>query len=268
MKKRIALLALTASAATMLAGCGTRAPEQGTTESQTQAKTEAVTEEITEAVEIPVESVVIELPTEAVIETEAPTEKVTEPVTEKQFPDNLSADEEMEYETELPQIEVYFAADDINVRQTPETENSDNIIGSFEKGDEVSVVAVTPHWYRITVEDWEGYVFEQGLSKDKVDPMTPEERDAAATAEAEALADAGAAGTSSEGSATSTYADSFSIVTAGDANVRASASQAADVIGILDAGATVTATGESGDWYQVTLDDGTVGFVNKNLILQ
>ena len=266
MKKRIALLALTASAATMLAGCGTRAPEQGTTESQTQAKTEAVTEEITEAVEIPVESVVIELPTEAVIETEAPTEKVTEPVTEKQFPDNLSADEEMEYETELPQIEVYFAADDINVRQTPETENSDNIIGSFEKGDEVSVVAVTPHWYRITVEDWEGYVFEKGLSKDKVDPMTAEERDAAATAEAEAIAsDAGNSGTSQ---AASSYADSFSIVTAGDANIRASASQSADVVGTLNAGTTVTAIGESGDWYQVSLDDGTVGFVNKNLILQ
>lgn len=263
MKKRIALLALAAAAAAMLAGCGTRAPEQQTTEAQTQAKTEEDTEAVTYAVEPASESVVIELPTEVPVETEPATEKITEAETEVQFPDDLTADEEMEYETELPQIEVYYAADDLNVRQTPETE-SDNIIGSFEKGDEVNVIGVTPHWYRVSVEDWEGYVFGQNLSKDKVEPMTPEERDAAASAEAEAIA-----GSDNGASAdVSSYAESFTIVTSGDANVRASGNQQADIVGTLSEGTTVTAIGESGDWYQVVLDDGSTGYVNKNLVLQ
>ena len=266
MKKKVVLLALAASAAVILAGCGTRAPEQEQTEPRTEAVTQEQTEAVTYAVEPATESVVIELPTELPVETEPQTERITEAETEIEFPDDLTADEEMEYETELPQIDVYYAADDINVRQTPETENSDNIIGSFEKGDEVNVIAVTPHWYRISVEDWEGYVYGPGLSQTKVDPMTPEERDAAASAEAEAIAEAGSASQTSAN--VSTFADSFSIVTGGACNVRAGADQQADIVGILDEGTTVTAIGETGDWYQVSLDDGTVGYVNKNLILQ
>lgn len=263
MKKRIALLALVASVSAMvLAGCGTRAPEENTTEAKTEAKTETVTEAATFAVEPATENVVIELPTEMPVETEAHTEAITEAQTEIEFPDNLTADEEMEYETELPQITTYFAADDINVRSTPETENSDNIVGSFQKGDEVSVVAVTPHWYRIAVEDWEGYVYEKGLSEEKVDPMTAEERDAAATAEAEQLAQNPAPQASAD---MTSYADSFTVVTSGDCNVRANANQQANIIGTLNADTTVTAIGESGDWYYVTLEDGTTGYINKNL---
>ena len=264
MRKRIALLALAAMTAGVLAGCGTRAPEQNTTEAQTQAKTEEETQELTYAVEPASESVVIELPTEAPTETEPATEKITEAETEIEFPDDLTADEEMEYETELPQIEVYYAADDLNVRQTPETEG-DNIIGSFQKGDEVNVIGVTPHWYRVSVEDWEGYVFGKNISKDKVEPMTPEERDAAASAEAEAIANADNGEASAD---VSSYAESFSIETSGDCNVRVSGNQQAEIIGTLDKGTTVTAIGESGDWYQIRLDDGSTGYINKNLVVQ
>lgn len=263
MKKRIALLALAASVSAMvLAGCGTRAPEEPTTEAQTQARTESVTEAATYAVEPATETVVIELPTEAPVETEPQTEAITEAETEIEFPDDLTADEEMEYETELPQITVYYAADDINVRSTPETENGDNIVGSFQKGDEVNVVAVTPHWYRIAVDDWEGYVYEKGLSEGEVAPMTAEERDAAANAEAEQIAQNPAPAAAED---VSSFADSFTVVTAGDCNVRANANQQANIIGTLNADTTVTAIGEAGDWYLVRLDDGTEGYINKNL---
>ena len=248
------LAAITALAA---AGCGQRADTPPATEAATKAvETEAVTE-------APVEAVVVsqtELPTEAVTEeqTEAPTEAPTE--TEKIWPENLTSDEEEQNESELAEEKIFFAKDDINVRTTPDTENSDNIISSYDQGARVTVVGETPNWYVVRQEDWTGYVYKANLSETAVDEKTPEERSEAA--DQEAVAQAEALGTVEE---TVDYADTFQVRVTSDANIRANASNQANIIGVLNAGDVVTALGESDNWFQVEAD-GVVGYVNSTLI--
>lgn len=259
-KYLVAAFAVAVMAAVFLTGCGERVEN---VETQPAPVTEAVTEAVTE----------VQIETQPATEppTEPPTEKITETEPPTEAPDvDLTPEEELAQETPLSAAVTYYASDDINVRETPSTENSDNIISSYDQGEAVSVIAKTPHWYKVQKEDFTGYVSRKFVSETNVEPKSDEEReqaDAAAAAAAAAAAqqpapeqtapaaDAGVAG----------YADSFPIQIASDANVRASAGENADVIGVLDAGTTATAIGESGNWYQISYN-GTTGFVNKNLV--
>ena len=251
----VAALSVIAMGCLFLTGCGERV-----TNVETQPATEAVTEAVTEKIQIETQK-----PTEP--PTEPPTEKVTEtePPTE---PDrDLTPEEELAQETPLSAAVTYYANDDINVRETPSTENSDNIISSYDQGQEVSVIAKTPHWYKVQKEDYTGYVYKAGLSETGVEPKSDEEREQAAAA---AAAAAPAPEESQQEAApaaqpVSGYADSFPIQIASDANVRSAAGETAEVIGVLNAGTTATAIGESGEWYQIDYN-GTTGFVNKNLV--
>ena len=242
-------LALAAVVCLGLTGCGERVNKQ--TEVQTEAKTEAP------VIEVQTETQKI-TETEKQTETEPPTEAVTEAVTEAPVPKDLTPEEEAQAEKNMEAATVYYAKDDINVRSTPSTENSENIISSFDQGEEVTVIGETPNWFKVQKDDFEGYVSKEFLSETTVDPKSPEERSAAADAEA-----ANAAAAQPEG--TSGYAESYPIKLSGDANLRAEATETSDVIDTIAAGTQVTAIGEAGEWYQVDYN-GTVGYVHKNLV--
>lgn len=254
MKRKYLAAALSAAviAAITLTGCGERVENI-----QTEAQTEVVTEAITE-VQIETQPAT-EPPTEKVTETEPPTEPPTEADVE------LTPEQELEQETPLSAAVTYYANDDINVRETPSTENSDNIISSYDQGEPISVIAKTPHWYKVQKEDFTGYVSRKFVSETNVEPKTDEEREAEQGPPPLATAQDQAEPAPAVSAEVSGYADSFPIQIASDANVRASAGENADVIGVLNAGTTVTAIGESGDWYQIAYNGGT-GFVNKNLV--
>ena len=267
-------LGMAAAMAVVLTGCGERMDNENTT---TEAKTEAIVVEATEeaVTEIQIET---QPATEAVTEavTEAPpviqqTEPPTEPPTEST--EDLPADQELAQESELAAPVTYYANDDLNVRDTPSTESADSIISSYDQGQEVTVIAKTPHWYKVQKEDYTGYVHKRGISETLTEPKTDEEREQQAQEMLEQAeqtqqqapeqpADSSVQQTLEP---VSNYADSFPIQLKGNANVRASASETADVIGVVDSGSQMTALGESGDWYQVDYN-GNVGYVNKNLV--
>ena len=262
------VLTLGVLAAFIVTGCGQRAGDeekQKPTEAQTQAETRK--QEETEA---PVEEIVIsqtEAPTEAVteVQTEAVTEPAPEPETEAEVfvPTELSVEEEEEQESELDQIKTYYAKDDINVRSTPDTENSDNVISSYIQGEKVSVVGETPNWYVVSKDDWTGYVYKSFLSETVVEEKSEQERSDAADEEAVRQAEAQAE-ISADAEQAMDYSESFAITLTSDANLRSDASSQANIIGILNEGDVVTALGESDHWFRVDVD-GTIGYISRDL---
>ncbi len=268
MKKKVLLLSAAAAAFSILCltGCGERV-EEAVTEAVTEVsvQTEAITEIQIETQ--PVTEIVTEPP------TEPPTQPPTEPPTEPDV--DLPPEEEMAQEEYLAAPVTYYASDATNIRDTPSTENTDNIISSYEQGDEVTVVAKTPHWYKVSRidsesgDEYSGYVYKKYISETGVNPATDEDIAAAnietavetpAPAPAEAPAEQSAPAAPVSG-----YENSFPIVIAQDANIRSDASEVAEVVGVINAGTQVTAIGETGNWYQVDYN-GIVGFVSRSLV--
>ena len=253
-------------AAVALTGCGQRIADKPTeAETQTEKKTEAVTEAVTEAAVIVV--------TEAPTETEVVTEVQTEPQT--QAPLNLTAEEEQAQEQSYDTAVTYYAADNVNIRETPSTENQDNIFASYDQGEAVAVSGETPTWYVVYVGETKGYVKKDNFSQSEVAPKSEDEMAAEASQQGEetaaaettvdtAVEEAPAADTS-VAAADSSYADGFSVTLAGDANLRVDAGETADVIAVVPNGTSVTAIGETGNWYQVSYN-GQTGYINKNLV--
>ena len=260
MKKKAYMLALALSAIVVVAltGCGERA----TVETETEKKTEAVTEVHTEP----------ETQTEKVTETEKPTEKITEKVTEAETfgPEDLPVEEELANEKELPSPVVYVANDNINVRESPTTEE-ENVISSFDEGEEVTVLAKTPHWYKIEKEDYTGYVHKDGLDGDEDEgPAAPAPQQPAGEESAPAGQEEEHEPEQQEEEPVQTvepsdYAESYPIEVAEDANIRASASDTGEVLQTVAPGTQLTALGEEGDWIRVDYD-GAVGYIHRNLI--
>ena len=251
-KKMLSLSAVIAVVlAVSLSGCGQRTEEQ-TPETQkvteTEAVTEAATEEITEAQKL----------TEKETETEVQTE--TEPATEAITERDLTSDEEMDEEEAYPASITMYAMDDVNIRSTPDTETGDNVISSFDQGEEVTVIGETPGWYVVEKSDFSGYVRKDVLSETAVEPKSPEER-------AELAGSSGSETTSVDLEYNvQTYAESFTIQLGSDANLRSAPSSDAGIIGTIPVDTVVTALGSTDEWYKVDFD-GTVGYVNRNLIM-
>jgi uncharacterized protein YgiM (DUF1202 family) len=252
-KKMLSLSAVIAAVlAVSLSGCGQRTDEpvpETQKATETEVVTEAATEEITEAQKV----------TEKETETEVQTE--TEPATEAVTERDLTSDEEMDEEEAYPASITMYAADDVNIRSTPDTETSDNVISSFDQGEEVTVIGETPGWYVVEKSEFSGYVRKDGLSDTAVEPKSPEER-----------AEQGGSSSGSETTSVDleynvqTYAESFTIQLGSDANLRSAPSSDAGIIGTIPTDTVVTALGSTDEWYKVDFD-GTIGYVNRNLIM-
>ena len=249
-KKMLSLSAVIAAVlAVSLSGCGQRTDEpvpETQKATETEVVTEAATEEITEAQKV----------TEKETETEVQTE--TEPATEAVTERDLTSDEEMDEEEAYPASITMYAADDVNIRSTPDTETSDNVISSFDQGEEVTVSAETKNWYKIEKDGYSGYVYKDGLSEKKVEPKTDEER-------AKIIEQQGDASSTDLEYDVQTYAESFPIVLAADANVRSVPGEEGDVLTTISSETHVTAIGETDNWYKVEYD-GVTGYISKNLV--
>ena len=275
--KSAVLALLLAGSVAMLGGCSKLKKEEPQTEKPTEVVTEAPTESETQT----------EKQTEKV--TEKQTEKVTEKQTESETePQVLTAAEEKAQETELDQLRMMYAKDDINVRSDPDT-TADNIIYSYMQGDQVTVVGETPNWYVVELEDYDsnGYVSKQFVSAEKVAETTDEERQAAIEKELSGANNSdstgdGSTSTSADGSSDTTassgtdtsavdseygvgdFAESYSVEAATGANIRSTPAQDGEIVGTIASGTTVTALGETDRWYKIEYN-GTIGYVNKNL---
>ena len=295
MKKNIRTITVSAfSAALVLAavtGCGQARPEN-------QSESTAVqTEEVPAVTETPI-----------VIQTEAPqTEAQTQPQTQAQTqppetqapetqapqtqapetqpaaPVSLSEEEELNqlYEFSEEERDTRFANADINVRTSPSTSSSDNIVSSLDKGEEITVIGETANWYEIWkaedsvsgMTDMKGYVMKAYLSDtyDEAMAAQPQETAAAPAQTPEPAAQESAPEQAQPQQTPQTSAPAASaasgpqVTVTSDANIRSEAYETANVVGVVNAGTTVTQIGSSDGWVQIDYN-GVQGYVKASMV--
>lgn len=123
---------------------------------------------------------------------------------------------------------------DVRLRSGPGTSYS--VLGSRSKGDKLEVIGVSGSWYKVDLNGSAGYISSTYLSL-----------------------------TSSGASASSSSASGAAVINGTGVRLRSGAGTSYSILGSYDTGTEVTVTGESGDWYQVSLS-GTAGYVYKSYL--
>ena len=285
---------IAALAGLALTGCGQARPENGAPEKVSESSVDTA---VTEAVVI--------IQTEApVIETEPETQPQTQPVTEVQTEPQtqpvttppteavLSADEELAQSNEYTDWISMFANADINVRETPTTENQDNIISSYDRGEEAVIIGETVNWYKIykshdpvsEADELVGYVKKEFMSATYEESMTERPQETAAPADQAPAAEpqavtpettapaavtpettAPAAATPETAAPAASTASGPSVTLRSDANIRSEAYETASVVGVVTAGSTATQIGSSDGWVQIDYN-GVQGYVKASFV--
>ena len=161
-----------------------------------------------------------------------------------------------------------YANDAVNVRQTPSTENDDNIIGSLEKGESVTVVGETSKWFKVNVGGNIGYVSKEFLVSSPVSEADSSETGSSETnAQTDQTGETG--GDSSvidaEKNSYVDYGGSSTLYTATDVNVRQEPGTGSGIVDVLGSGEAVTVIGETDNWYVVSVN-GTTGYISKSYL--
>lgn len=290
-----------ASAVLMLAvvtGCGQARPEAQSEATIVQTETvPAVTEAPiviqTEAPQTEPETLPPETqaPETQAPETQAP--ETTAPETQAPVPDSLSEEEELNqlYEFADEEIGTKFANADMNVRQGPTTEG-DNIISSLDKGEEVTIIGETANWYEIYkaedsvtgATDLKGFIMKRYTSDTYDEAMAAQPEETAAPAQdqtaqpeqaqnveaqpveaAPAEEQAPVEEQAPENSASAAEASGPQVTVNSDVNIRSEAYETASVVGVINAGTSVTQIGSADGWVQVDYN-GVQGYVKASMV--
>lgn len=237
-------------------------------------------------------------------ETQPQTQAETTPVTEAV----LTADEELAQENDYTDWVTMYANDDINIRTSPDTSTQDNIVSSYDKGEEAVIAGETPNWFVIykdydpvsELSELTGYVRKEYISSTYEDAVSDspvgsgaqprsQETAAAETADTDtAAADTAAAETAApETAAPETTGDTAAeeavsadqtqaapssgevsgtaVTVNSDANIRSDAYETASVVGVVNAGTTVTQIGSADGWVQIDYN-GVQGYINASFV--
>ena len=295
--------------ATAAAGCGQVRPEgQGQSEkavAQTEAAPVAVTEvpvvvqtetpgtpapaPETQAPETPApvpetQAPETQAPETQAPETQAPVPETQAPETQPPAPVSLSEEEEMSqlYEFGEEEVGTKFSNDDINVRTSPTTSDSDNIVSSLDKGEEVLIIGETANWYEIYkaedtvtgLKDLKGFVmkffisdtYEEAMAAQPSETTAPAEAAPAEAAPAEAApAEAAPAEAAPAEAAPVSQASGPQVTITSDANIRSDAVENGNVVGVVNAGTTVTQIGSADGWVQIDYN-GVQGYVKASMV--
>ena len=305
MRKRIRTITvgLTASALVLAAatGCGQVRQENPGQSEKTIVQTEAAPPAVTEApVEIQTEAPQTEPQTQPQTqapETQAPVPETQAPVPETQpqtqasapqsaAPVTLSEEEELNqlYEFSEGEIGTRFANADINVRTSPSADNADNIVSSLDKGEEATIIGETANWYEIFkaedsvsgLTDLKGFVmkayvsdtYEEAMAAQPAQTAAPAQEAGAEPAPAEAAPAAPAPEAPAETPQTSAPVSTASgpqVTVTSDANIRAEAIDTGNVVGVVNAGTTVTQIGSADGWVQVDYN-GVQGYIKASMV--
>ena len=152
-----------------------------------------------------------------------------------------------------------YANDDVNVRQTPSTENDENIIGSLEKGEAVTVVGETSKWFKVNVGGNIGYVSKEFLVSSPVSETGSSETNA----QTDQTGDDSAI--NAEKNSYVNYGESSTLYTTTDVNVRQEPGTNSGILDGLGSGEAVTVIGETDNWYVVSVN-GTTGYISKSYL--
>lgn len=145
----------------------------------------------------------------------------------------------------------------------------DKIVGTAKKGSKIHVLKKTGEWYKVQLDDGT-----TGYANRSYIKLGGEEADSEATSasKSDKKESATKAGEKTDTDTKKpvkedTLKGEGVVSTKGSpANVRASGSLKAEVVAKVDKGAKVQVVAKAGDWYKVELDDGTKGYVQRNLI--
>ncbi len=141
----------------------------------------------------------------------------------------------------------------VNVREGKGTDT--NTIAKAKKGDKLDVLEVSGEWYKVELSNGKvGYIHKDYLktADAKIDGAKETDKKTGADGEKVASDNKETMGT---------------VVTkSGNLNVRASSAKDAKVVGQVKKGDQVRLLKKTGDWYQIELEDGTVGYVNHGYI--
>lgn len=145
----------------------------------------------------------------------------------------------------------------------------DKIVGTAKKGSKIHVLKKTGEWYKVQLDDGTtGYANRsyiklgaEGADSEATSASKSDQKDSATKAGEKTDTDA------KKPVKEDTLKGEGVVSTKGSpANVRASGSLKAEVVAKVDKGAKVQVVAKAGDWYKVELDDGTMGYVQRNLI--
>lgn len=296
MKRSFRTIAVgTAAAALVVAvvtGCGQARPEGAGQSEKTTVQTEAAPA-VTEApivIQTEAPETQPSVPETQAPETQPPVPETQAPAPETQpaAPVSLSEEEELNQLYEFAQEEVgtRFANADINVRTSPSTSSEDNIVSSLDKGEEITVIGETANWYEIykaedTVSgltDLKGFVMKNYLSDTYDEAMAAQPSETAAPAEAAPAEAAPAEAAPAEAapaepapeqtpqtSAPVSTASGPQVTVTSDANIRAEAIETGNVVGVVNAGTTVTQIGSADGWVQVDYN-GVQGYIKASMV--
>jgi len=142
----------------------------------------------------------------------------------------------------------------VNIREGKGTDT--NTIGKARKGDKLDALEVSGDWYKVELSNGKvGYIH-----KDYLKTAADAKIDAAKETDKKTGADA-------EKVASDNKETMGTVVTkSGNLNVRESSAKDAEVVGQVKKGDQVRLLKKTGDWYQIELEDGTVGYVNHGYI--
>ncbi|MCD7769994.1 MAG: SH3 domain-containing protein [Oscillospiraceae bacterium] len=135
-----------------------------------------------------------------------------------------------------------ISANSVRVRSGPST--SDTILATVNSGETMSVTGVSGEWYRVSYNGSVGYVHSAYMTISYGSSSTSASTSTSTTEEAPLAVAATGTGT----------------INGNYVRMRSGPSTSYSILGTYNSGTTMTVTGTSGDWYQVSYN-GTTGYV-------
>lgn len=182
---------------------------------------------------------------------EGTTQKLSETSATTEVRTDTTAEAELKTENTYSAVTLQ-TSDAANMRSQPSTDS--DVLYSFEKGTNVSVIGETSNWFKVSVNGNIGYI-RKDLLVYPTDSSQSETTASSETASGQDTSQAELATATTYGSATTLYSTS-------DVNIRSNPSTSSTVAGTVAAGNAVTVVGETDNWYIVNVN-GSTGYISK-----
>ena len=174
-----------------------------------------------------------------------------------------SADSELAKLVDYGTSAQLYANDTVNIRLEPSTESSENIIGSLNPGDQVTVVGETPQWFKVNVQGNIGYINKAFLVNNKPAASTEAQQPDEDNEQQSQVSDSTM--TSAEMNSYIDYGTSYTYYSTTDVNLRDKPGTDSSIVGGLTGGQAVSVIGETDNWFVVSVN-GVTGYVSKSYI--
>lgn len=176
-----------------------------------------------------------------------------------------AADDELKNLTDYGTTATLYANDTVNIRLEPSTESNDNIIGSLNPGDQVTVVGETPQWFKVNIQGNIGYINKAFLVSTKPSTTEAPDQDQNDDDSTQSNQVSNSTMTNTELDSYIDYGTSYTFYSTSDVNLRAQPGTDSSIVGGISGGQAVSVVGETDNWFVVYVN-GVTGYVSKSYI--